>query len=243
LNGSARWGLRKRCLCGTSLALATALLLGGMTERGAAQGLSEFDYENLAFRGAGMFTGLIFPTKVEPTWTVGGRMDLGYLGPSIRILPTFTWWSSEFRRSEVRRLEERVEELVARELEPGTPVPSIDLGSIRWTDLVLGVDGQMVWSLPFDGLSYVGTGVAVHILNGDGEAINDTFVEDLLDRVTAGLNLHGGLEFLPTDRFRVFGEGRVELLENIQYLELRVGAQVMVGGPAPGERRIRTLLR
>lgn len=225
-----RWGL--------GIVWMTGALASGHREA-SAQGLADFDYENLQFRGLGFFAGYIWPSKVEPTMTFGTRMDLGYLGPGVRILPGFTWWSSRFRRDEVRRLETQLEELIIRENPPGTPVPSVNLGVIRWSDLVLNVDGQFVWSVPFSGLTYLGGGVAAHILNGEGAAIDGTFVEDLLDRVTVGVNLHTGVEWLLSDPLRLFAEARGELVENVQYLEVRAGFQVMFQGAAPGELRFR----
>lgn len=232
-------GLRRRG-AGWSAAVLAGLGLALGPTGGEAQELADFDYENLQARGAGLFAGFIWPSTVEPTYTVGARMDLGYLGPGVRILPGFTWWSSDYRRSEVLSLEERLEELIAREQLPGAQPVDVDLGNIRLADLVLNVDGQFVWSvpsLPFPALTYLGGGAAAHILNGSGEAIEDTFVEDLLDRVAVGVNIHGGAEFLFTEQFRAFGEGRAELVENLQYLEIRAGLQWIFRGVAPGEER------
>jgi hypothetical protein len=232
-----RW--RRR---GAQVGAATLLWMGlaAGSPGAGAQELADFDYENLQARGMGLFTGFIWPSTVEPTYTIGARMDLGYLGPGLRIMPGFTYWSSDYRRSEVRSLEEKLEELIAREQAPGAPVPDVSLGNIRWSDLVLNVDGHLVWSvpaLPVPGLTYLGGGVSAHILNGSGESIEGTFVEDLLDRVSVGLNIHGGGEALLTDHLRVFGEGRAELVENLQYLEIRVGVSWIFQGAAPGERR------
>jgi opacity protein-like surface antigen len=88
-------------------------------------------------------------------------------------------------------------------------------------------------------LTFAGAGASAHLLNGDGAAINGTFVEDLLDSVTAGFNLHAGLEYPVTDRFRVYGQGRYEVLGDLQYVQVRTGLQFMIGGPAPGEERAR----
>lgn len=233
-NGAGRRG----ATWGVAFLAALGMALGA--PGAGAQELADFDYENLQARGVGLFTGFIWPSTVEPTYTIGARMDLGYLGPGVRILPGFTWWSSDYRRSEVLSLEERLEALIAREQEPGAPVADVNLGNIRMADLVLNVDGQFVWtvpSLPFPALTYLGGGAAAHILNGSGEAIEDTFVEDLLDRVAVGVNIHGGAEFLLTEQFRVFGEGRAELVENLQYLEIRAGVQWVFRGVAPGEQR------
>ena len=233
IGGGARRGAGRWVVASCAVALAMG------ARSGEAQGIADFDYENLQARGFGLYTGYIWPTTVEPTMTVGARIDSGYLGPGVRILPGFTYWASNFRRSEVRSLEEKLEELIAREQEPGTPVPDVNLGTIRWSDLVLNLDGQVVWSLPIAGLTYLGGGVAAHILNGSGDSIEETFVEDLLDRVSIGVNLHGGGEALVTENLRFFGEARAEILENLQYLELRIGAAWIFRGLAPGERRLR----
>ncbi len=203
----------------------------------AAQGLADFDYENLAFRGLGIEFGWLVPNRVEATPSYGIRMDLGYLGPGLRLTPSLTYWSSEMKRAEVGELETRLEELVDRESPPGAPPASVNLGTIDWSDLVLGLDGHMVWSVPGDVLTFLGGGVAAHIQNGSGEAIQGTFIEDLLDSVTAGFNVHGGLEFPFSDQLRLYGVTRYELLGDLQYLELRMGLQFMFGAPAPGEVR------
>lgn len=202
-----------------------------------AQELADFDYENLAFRGIGMEVGWLAPNRVEATPSFGIRLDLGYLGPGLRLTPSLTYWSSEMKRREVREFETRLEELVDRESPPGTPPASVNLGTIDWSDLVMGLDGHMVWSVPGNLLTYLGGGVAAHIQNGSGESIRGTFIEDLLDSVTAGFNLHGGLEYPLTEQLRVYGVTRYELLGDLQYLELRAGLQFMFGASAPGEIR------
>jgi hypothetical protein len=86
-------------------------------------------------------------------------------------------------------------------------------------------------------LGYAGAGAAAHIMNGEGEAIADTFIEDLLDTVTAGANLHLGLEYPLSERLRIYGVTRYELAEPLQYFELRVGGQLTISPLAPNEAR------
>jgi hypothetical protein len=217
--------------------VAVALTLGAGFSRASAQELADFDYANLAFRGLGLEAGVIFPTRVEATYSLGMRMDLGYLGPGLRIVPGISYWSSSMKRTEVSELETRVEELVDREAPFGAPPASVNLGTIDWSDLVLSADAHVVWSVPFNLLTFVGLGASAHILNGGGEAIADTFIEDLLDTVTAGGNIHAGVERLVSNRFRLYGTTRFEVVENFQYFEVRVGGQIMIGGPAAGETR------
>jgi hypothetical protein len=220
-----------------AMAVVATVVMVAAPSRASAQDLADFDYENLSFRGLGLSWGYIWPTSVEPTQTVGLRMDLGYLGPNVRVLPGITYWSSRMKRSEVQDLEMRVEELVDRQAAPGTPPALIDLGTIERSDLALSVDAQIVWRAPAGFLGFAGLGAGAHMLNGGGDAVADTFVEDLLDTVTAGANLHAGLEVPVSSGFRLFGMSRIELIENLQYVEIRFGGQFLLGGPAPNELR------
>jgi len=208
-------------------------------EVSAQSSLADYDYENLSFRGFSLEWGYIWPNRAESTYTIGTRVDLGYLGPGLRLVPRFSYWDSHMKGSEVRELEQRVDALVAGQLEPGTAYEGVDLGTIGWSDFILGMDGHFVWSVPLDLLTYAGGGFSVHFMNGDGEAINGTFVEDLLDSFKPGFNLHGGLEYPLSDGFRLYSEGRFELMEDLRYFEFRAGAQIMLSGPAAGEERTR----
>jgi hypothetical protein len=80
-------------------------------------------------------------------------------------------------------------------------------------------------------------------MNGQGEAIEGTFIEDLMDAIGAGVSVMTGLEFQPIDRLRVYGEGRFTAINSMQYLSAKAGLQFMfsqgsdarVGAvPAPG---------
>lgn len=220
-------------------AVGAAVLAAGLTlglpAGGAGQDLADLDYENLEFRGIGAEVGYLFPTRVERTTTYGLRLDLGYLGPGLRLVPSFTYWSSPFRRSEVATLETRVGNLVSRET--GALPPTVDLGTIEWTDYALGLDAHVVWAIPFNMLTYAGLGVSAHVLDGSGAAVEDTFIEDLLDSVSAGFNLHLGWELPLTDRLRLQSQGRYAVLEDMQYFQLRLGAQILWGQLVPGEER------
>ncbi len=215
----------KRALWTMVLTLAAAAPL-------RAQDLADFDYENLAFRGVGLEWGYIWPDNVVPAPSYGVRMDLGYLGPGLRIVPSLTYWSSRMKRSEVVRLEERLEGLVARTQPAGSPPPVVTLGRIGWSDLSAALDGHVVWRAPRGFLTFAGAGVSVHFLNGDGDAIAGTFIEDLLDNVSAGFDLQAGVEYPLTARIRPYLTGRLELLQDIRYAAVRGGLQILVGSAA-----------
>lgn len=228
-----------RSVLAGSIALSLGVLLLSAGDAGAQTSLADYDYENLSFRGFSLETGYIWPTRVDPTYTLGARVDLGYLGPGLRLVPGVAFWSSTMKGSEVRELEGTVDELVEGQLEPGTPFSGVDLGTVDWSDFILSLDSHFVWSVPLDLLTYAGAGVSLHIMNGDGEAISGTFVEDLLDTAKPGFNLHGGLEYPMFDGFRLYGAARYELMEDLRYFEIRLGGQIMLTGPASGEERSR----
>ncbi len=75
----------------------------------------------------------------------------------------------------------------------------------------------------------------MHFLNGSGPLVDDTFVEDLLDSVSAGFSLHAGLEYPITDRVRLYGGSKVEVLGDLNYLEFRGGLTFIWGELVQGE--------
>ncbi len=198
------------------LALLAAALLASTSQ---AQTLEDYDYENLTITGIGAHLSYVFPTRTEPTLSFGVRADLGLLGPNLRISPGVSYWSSELRRSEVRRIEERIEALCER----GTPCPGIELGSIGVSDLFLDVDAHYLWTTDYFVEPYAGAGVSLHLLNGSGDFIDGTFVEDLLDAVSPGLNLIGGLELPLASNLRVIGEARGVLTGNVRFVTVGIG--------------------
>jgi len=215
-------------------AAACACLLLAAPARAAGQQIPDIDYENLSFRGIGLDWGWIAPDDVESTQSFSVRFDLGYAGPGLRIVPSISYWKAPFEASQIAEFETRLESLV--EDQTGTPT-DLDLGTVEYTDIAIGVDGHVVWELPLDLLTYGGLGATAHILNGDGAAINGTFIEDLLDTVTAGFNLHVGSEYPVTNRLRIYTVGRYEVMPDIRYFKAQVGLQVMFGPNAPGEGR------
>jgi hypothetical protein len=216
-----------------SVALSLACVLA--PRPGSAQDLADLDYEHLSFRGFGLDWGYLWPTRVNRTGSFGARFDMGYAGPGLRIMPNVSYWSSPLQDGEITELEDRIASLIAEQT--GGPAPALDLGQVKWRDVAIGVDAHVVWDSLFDILTYGGLGVTAHILDGDGPAINGTFVDDLLDSVTAGFNLHLGMEYPLNDRLRVYSIGKYEVLSDFQFFTARVGWQLMTGPNAPGEER------
>ena len=200
-----------------------------------AQDTTDFDFNRLAFRGFGIDLGYVYPTRTERAVSYGGRFDMGYARPGLRVVPRVSYWSAPLLVDEVAEFEDRIVALV--EGQTGDPLPQLNLGPINWQDVAFGVDTHVVWDTPFDLLTYGGLGVTVHALKGYGDAIQGTFIDELLNTVTAGFNLHFGAEYPFTSSFRAYGVAKYEVLSDLQLFNLSVGWQIMTGPSAPGEER------
>lgn len=201
-----------------------------------AQGLADYDYENLSFRGIGADIGRIWPNKVDATTAYSLRFDLGFLGPAVRIVPSISYWNSTLKRSELERLAQRLEEIPVL-ADQDVTIGVDDFGRIEWSDVGLNLDAQAVWTAPYNVFTYIGAGFSLHLMNGQGGAIDGTFIEDLLDSTPAGIAVMGGLEYEIGQRFRVYGEGRYTLQSDVRYPGLKIGAAVMFPPPASAMRR------
>lgn len=192
-----------------------------------AQTLADYDYENLSFRGIGFDYGFIWPSKVKATPSYSIRLDLGFLGPGVRIAPIVSYWSSDMRTTELDRLADQINRLPAL-IRDSVTVTADELGTITWSDLSVGVDTHLLWTTPIGLITYVGAGASIHALNGHGTFIESTFVEDLLDSTAAGVALMAGLEFQVTPRLRIYGEARYTLVTDIRYPGVRMGGSLML---------------
>ena len=206
--------------------LITLLLICAPASAGA-QTLADYDYENLAFRGIGLDYGFIWPSKVKATPTYTIRLDLGFLGPGVRIAPIVSYWTSEMRRTELDRLADQINRLPPL-MRDSVALSADDLGNITWSDLAIGVDTHLLWTTPVGLITYVGAGASIHALNGHGDFIESTFVEDLLDSTAAGISLMAGMEFELTPRVRLYGEARYTLVTDIRYPGVRFGGSLML---------------
>lgn len=221
-----------RCL---GIAAALAATLGG-SDSAAGQELSDYDYENLSFRGVMVEGGYLWADNVENTEVFGLKFDLGFLGPGFRLVSGVSYWDSQMASEQLDRFEGQLSDLILAQ--GGTlPPGGVDLGRVERKDLSVSLDGHYVWAIPARLFFYTGLGVSGHFLSGSGPAVDGTFVDDLLDSVSAGVNLHAGLEYPVRDRFRLYGSSKVEVLGDLKLFELRFGASLIFGGLVSGEQR------
>lgn len=214
------------------------LLLPGLLR---AQNWEDYDYENLEFRGLGVEIGSVWPNRVEQTLGLGLRADLGFLGPNVRVIPSLSFWSSRLRQSEVDRFASQIIRVCERQPDALCPT-RLDLGRVRLSDLILAADAHYLFVNPFEATPYVGAGVGIHLLNGQGEFIDDTFIEELLDAVSPALNLIGGVSVPLNPALELFGEARFVLVNDVRQATLNVGGiwrLTPLSPPPPQARRVR----
>jgi hypothetical protein len=205
----------------------------GTTAPLAAQQWEEYDYENLEFRGVGIDVGWIFPPRVDQALSLGVRVDLGNLGPNIRIRPSIGYWSSQMQQREVDRLAEQIQNVCLRQYGTLTQCPQLNLGRIRMSDLMVNLDAQYEFTeTPFLFVPFAGLGAGIHLLNGRGEAINDTFIEDFLDSVSPSLNLLAGVRLPVVAALDLQAEGRYVLSADIRHAAVSIGATWLFPSPA-----------
>jgi hypothetical protein len=197
-----------------------------------SQTLEDYDYENLQFRGIGLEGGMVVPWNLEPDVSWGVRSDLGMVGPNVRIMPAVRYWSSRLKDDEVESLAEQFIEICDRR-SPGNCPSTLELGEVRRSDLELALDAHIVPDVPSLLRPYAGGGFSLHLLNGGGESIDNTFVEDLLDTLAPGVNLLAGVG-LPIGPLEILIEGRLSATSDIQYGNFVLGGVwTLPTAPAP----------
>lgn len=204
----------------TAAAAGVALVSLAAVRPASAQNLEEYDYANLGVRALGAEVLYVDASQNEGTFGLGAKIDLGFLGPGVRVVPRFGFWTADVDRSDVDELERQLEEV--SELEPG----SINLGAIERSAYVLGVDLQYIAAISRIS-PYVGAGIDIYALNDDGAAIRNTFLDDLV--ITAGASAVGGLQVAVAPNWSVFGEFRATAVTDASSLGAAFGVYYNFG--------------
>ena len=183
---------------GTKLALAL-LLCPQLTL--AQSFLEQFSYEGLRFSGIGFEFGGVASDRLTSEISGALRIDYGRIAPNVRVLIGVSYFKGDFNETEIAEFEEGI----SRVVENQPPGFTIDVGSVTWQDIEAGLDLQYMFEAGRRVTNFLGLGFSAHLRNGTGTAIDDTFVEDALDTIDAGLNLSLGtaIELVPAIHFTV----------------------------------------
>lgn len=167
--------------------------------------------------------GAVKPTQMNATQAYAVSADYGEIVPQLRVVFTATFWQSRLNDETVRRFRERIEGVIVSPA--GDSAATVDVGRISVQDIAVG--GDLRW-YPRRSAStmlrpYVGGGAAAHVVNAEGRAINDTFVERALDNITAGLAASVGLDVVFFSRVSLGMQARYDLLSGARFGSLRLG--------------------
>jgi hypothetical protein len=186
----------------------------------AQRPLDRFSYDNLGFHGIWGEIGILTSDRLEGTASYGLRVDLGQFAPRLRMLFGVSYFQSDFKSDEIAEFEAALEDVVT---DP-TQDFSITLGDIRWSDVAVELDLQYMLAPAASRYQpYLGAGVGMHLRNGSGDAINDTFVEDALDMLGAGVSATAGLDVRLGPSFLLNLGGRAVFGSDLQTVGLSVG--------------------
>lgn len=198
------------------MAIALLLVPGPVEAQGF---LEQFSYEGLRLSSISLELGAVASDRLTTEPTVAIRFDFGYVAPKIRVLLGGAYFKGSFQGDEIARFEQRVFDVVEN---PG-PLTTINVGEISWAHWQGSFDLQYVFTPGAKVRPYAGLGVSVIVRNGDGAAINGTFVEDALDTITAGMTASLGVEVGLTEWLSVVADGRGELTGELRSVSARGG--------------------
>ncbi|NIM48413.1 MAG: hypothetical protein GTN62_01855 [Gemmatimonadales bacterium] len=200
----------------TRLAITLLLFPGSLSAQGF---LEQFSYEGLRFSGIGFEFGVVASDRLTAEPTGALRIDYGFIGPKVRVLIGASYFKGDFNADEVSQFETRLRGVV----QDPTGDFDIDVGTITWADLEAALDLQYVLQPDGPVNPYFGFGLGVHIRDGDGVAIDETFVEDALDTIAAGLTLSLGVEIAVARPFYFTTDIRGEVTSELRTVAVRGG--------------------
>lgn len=136
--------------------------------------------------------GIVKPAQMVSTETYAIEADYGEIVPRVRIVFTASFWGSHLDEETMRRYRDQLAEVI----DDPTGDYQLSLGEVRVSDIALGVDGR--WT-PKTFRStfiqpYVGGGLTAHVLNAEGRAIANTFIERALDNIAVAPTILAGFD-------------------------------------------------
>ncbi len=177
----------------------------------------QFSYDDLGLSGIGFEAGPVWTDRTTTEFSAGFRIDYGMIAPRVRVVFGGVYFKGDLKQSEIVEFESSLRDVV------NDPTLVVDLGEITWANLETNVDLQYLVPLASTVVGFGGFGLGVHVRNGGGAAIDDTFVEDALDTIVAGASLALGIEVAATDKLHAAIEGRGGLTSELRTFAVRAG--------------------
>lgn len=210
----------------SKLSVVTVAALVAPPALAAQDFLDQFSYEGLGLAGLGIDVGRVASDRLTSEWSLGVRVDYGMIAPRVRVMLGASYFKGELASDQIAEFESSLGGVVR---DP-TGDAVIDIGRITWANLAATVDLQYMFTASERFTSYVGVGFGIHLRNGAGEAIDDTFVEDALDTVAAGASGTLGIEVALTNFIHVMTEIRGGLSSELLLASVRGGVLYRLPG-------------
>ena len=208
-----------------TLSIAAALLLASGPAT-AQDFLDQFSYEGLRFSGIGFDVGPAASNRLTTEVSGSVRVDWGMIAPQVRLMFGVNYFKGQLKQEEILEFERQVLLIV----QDPTGDATVDVGEITWANLEATFDLQYLFPSGPRFLTYIGVGMGVHLRNGSGTAIENTFVEDALDTIAASADLTLGMDFALTDSVLFTTEVRGTLSSELIMASARAGFMYRILG-------------
>jgi hypothetical protein len=165
-----------------------------------------------------------------PTQLYSLQADYGEISPGVRVVFVASYWGSQYTRRSIRGFEEALSEVV---LDPAGD-DTVRVGKVRVQDVSLGVDVRWAGWGAGPLRTFIGGGVAAHVVNAEGKPVSGTFVESALDNIAAGVAALAGVDIAPLPNLTLEMQARYDLFSGVRYASVRAGASYVfdaVRGP------------
>ena len=150
------------------------------------------------------------------------RVDYGLIAPRVRVLLGLAYTRADYNSDEIQRFERQLRGVV----DDPTGDFTINVGPITLTDVEADLTLQYLFATQRRVTAYVGAGAAIHVRDGSGDAIDDTFVEDALDTIAAGFALSFGIQVAVSQAMHLTGDVRGGLTSELRTVSARGGVML-----------------
>jgi hypothetical protein len=182
--------------------------------------------DRLRLSAVGVSGGMAMPDQVRGTTLYAVDADYGEIARELHAVFGLMFWSSAFRAAAVDRYARTIAAVATPD---GQPPPTVTLGRVRASDVVL--HGDLRWRPRVVGRfrapgvlrPWVSGGGAVHLLDVQGRAVSGTFVERALDGIALGVAAAGGADLQVRSNVQVTGLLRYDLFPGAHFASARAG--------------------
>ena len=197
------------------LLLASAPAVAGAQASGSLFERLNLDKLRLSALGGG--AGAMRPSQMLATQAYQLHSDYGEIVPSWRVVFHATYWESRYTDKAVQRFAEQFRTSV---IDPSAD-DTLRRAQIKVSDIAVTADLRYSpWQSPVL-RTYIGGGTGVHVLNGEGRYISQTFIEGSLDNIAVGVLALAGVDVALLSRLSVGVQARFDLLSGISYASFR----------------------